>query len=94
METAFRIFMYLFPFAVSLSLYYWMLKRALKVPVALYRVLALVIISGGILYTLFKIVTSASGILTNDNFEFAIFIVTVAVLALAAITMALGEPEK
>lgn len=94
METAFRIFMYLFPFGLSTAAYIWMFKKALRVPSKPFRWIALVVICGGMLYTLYKIVTSITTILTNDNFEFVPIIVTVVVLAIAAIFMTLGEPDE
>ncbi|HYC29779.1 MAG TPA: hypothetical protein VEB42_13195 [Chitinophagaceae bacterium] len=58
------------------------------------KTIALVILAGGFGYTLYKMFSAIGGILTNDNFEFAIIIITVFVLFFASIAVAIGEPEK
>ena len=94
METLFRLFMYIFPYAVSLSLYIWILRKALKVPRKGYRIAALVIVVGGLAYTLYEIARTITKALTDDNFHFAILIVTIIVLFLASIALAFGEPAE
>lgn len=94
MEAAYRLFMYLFPYAVSLALYVWMFRKALRVPHKTARLLALVIIIAGLCYTGYAIATTVGAVFTDDNFHFVILIVTVIVLFLASIAMAFGEPEK
>lgn len=94
METLFRLFMYIFPYAVSLSLYIWIFRKALKVPQKGYRIAALVIVVAGLAYTLYEIARTISKALTDDNFHFAILIVTIIVLFFASIALAFGEPDE
>jgi hypothetical protein len=94
METIFRLFMYIFPYAVSLSLYIWIFRKALKVPQKGYRIAAVAIVVGGLAYTLYEIVRTIRKALTDDNFHFAILIVTIIVLFFASIAMAFGEPDS
>ncbi len=93
METAFRLFMYSLPYALSLTGYLWMFRKARRVPHKAARIIALAIVVGGFVYTLYQLVTSISGALTDDRFHFTILIITVFVLFFAAIAMAVGEPE-
>lgn len=94
METIFRVFMYIFPFAVSLALYIWMARRASRVPGKTHKTIALVIVGAGLLYTLYRVVVTAGTIFKNDKFNFQILVTTIIVLFFAAIAMAFGEPEK
>jgi pilus assembly protein TadC len=94
MDTVYRIFMYLFPYAVSLALYVWMFRRAQRVPQRVYKLVASAIIVAGVGYTIYRVIKTVSKALTDDNFQFQILIVTIIVLFLASIAMALGEPEK
>ncbi len=94
MEILFRLFMYIFPYAVSIALYVWIFRRALSVPHKALRITALVIVAAGFLYTLYDITTTISKALTNDNFHFVVLIVTIGILFFASIAMALGEPER
>lgn len=94
METVFRLFMFIFPYAVSIALYIWILKKAWRVPHKLAKVVATTLVIAGLGYTLFKLATSVSRALTDDRFEYAILIITIFVLFFASIAMALGQPEK
>lgn len=94
MDTVFRIFMFLLPYAVCVTAYVWVGKKAWRVPHPAARIGALLIVAGGLGYTLYRFVRLLGEALTNDNFEYIILIVMVAVLALASIVMALGEPEE
>jgi phosphate/sulfate permease len=94
MDTVYRIFMYLFPYAVSTALYIWMFRRAQRVPHKTYKVVASAIIVAGFGYTLYRVIKTIGKALTDDTFQFQVLIVTVIVLFLASIVMALGEPEK
>lgn len=94
METVYRLFMYLFPFAFSLALYVWMFRKASLVPKKIYRGVALAIIVAGIGYTLYRIVATIGNVFTDDRFHFGVMIVTIVVLAVASIIMTVGEPEK
>ncbi len=94
MDTVYRIFMYIFPYAVSIALYTWMFRRAQKVPHKVYKGISLAVILAGFGYTLYRIVVTVSKALNDDNFQFQILIVTIIVLFLASMAMALGEPEK
>jgi hypothetical protein len=94
METVYRIFMYLFPFAISIALYIWMFRKAQRVPHKTLKGVALAIVIAGFCYTLYDIVKTIGRIFTDDRFHFEIMIVTVIVLFFASIVMALGEPEK
>ena len=94
MDTAFRLFMYIFPYAVSIAAYVWMFRRAKRVPHKSYKVAALAIIVAGVGYTLYHMTTTITKALSDDRFHFGIFIIMVIVLFFAAIAMALGEPEK
>ena len=94
METLFRLFMYIFPYAVSLALYIWIFRKAVNVPHKGYRIAAIVIVAAGLAYTLYEIATTITKALTDDNFHFGVLIVTIIVLFFASIAMAFGEPEK
>ena len=94
MEIIFRLFMYIFPYALSVAAYVWMFKKALRVPNKIARVIALVFITGGLCYTLYKIGTTIGSALTDDRFEFVILIITTFVLFFASIAMAFGQPEE
>lgn len=94
MEAVYRIFMYLFPYGVSIALYVWMFRKALKVPHKVAKVIALVIIIAGLGYTGYEIATTIGSIFTDDSFHFVILIVTIIVLFLASIAMAFGEPDE
>jgi hypothetical protein len=94
METIFRLFMYIFPYAVSLSIYVWLFRKAQRVPNKTAKVIASVIVVAGAGYTLYKIATTISKALTEDRFQFVTIIVTAIVGFFAAIAMAFGEPEK
>ena len=94
LDTAFRIFMYVFPYALCFAAYIWTGKKAWRAPNNVAKYIALFFVFGGAGYTLYKLVRSAGGILTNDNFEFITIIVTVFVLFFASIALALAEPEK
>ena len=94
METFFRLFMYVFPYAISLGLYTWLFRRSAKVPHKTARIIAMVIIGAGAADTLYQVATTIGNALTDDRFHFAIIIITIIVGFLAAIAMAFGEPEK
>ena len=94
METAFRLFMYILPYAFSLAAYLWVFRRAQKVPHKTLRIVALTLVIAGAVYTLYHMATTISKALTDDRFHFAVLIITVIVLFFAAIAMAFGEPEK
>lgn len=94
METVYRIFMYLFPYAISIALYVWMFRKAQRVPHKTLKAVAMVIIVAGFGYTAYEVIRTLGTALTDDKFHFQILIVTVIVLFLASIAMAFGEPEK
>ena len=94
METLFRLFMFLFPYDVAITLYVWMLRKAKRVPNKSLRALSFVITGAGLLYTLYRLVTSAGKAFKDDRFQFEIIVITIIVLFFAAIAMAFGEPEK
>ena len=94
METVYRLFMYILPYALCIIAYVWVFKRALRVPNKIAKAIALVIVVAGFAYTVYRIIQSVSTALTNDNFEFVILIVTAFVLFFASIAIAIGEPEK
>lgn len=94
MDTAFRIFMFLLPYALCIAAYIWVGKKAWRVKNAISKIIALLFVAGGAGYTLYKLIRSISSIMTNDNFEFVIFIITAFVLFFASIAIALGEPEE
>lgn len=94
MEAIYRIFMYIFPYAIAIALYVWMWRKAIRVPNKILKAVALIIIGGGFAYTLYSIATTAGALFTDDSFHFQILIITIIVLFLASIAMAFGEPES
>lgn len=94
METVYRIFMYIFPYAASVALYAWMFRRAQRVPHKTFKAVSLATVVAGFCYTVYSIVKTIGTVFTDDSFHFQIMVVTVAVLFFAAIFMAFGEPEK
>jgi amino acid transporter len=93
-ETIFRIFMFLLPYAICFAGYIWIGKKAWRSPHKIAKAIALFFVLGGAGYTTYKLIGAAPGILTNDNFEFAIIIIAVFVLFFASIALAFAEPEK
>jgi high-affinity K+ transport system ATPase subunit B len=93
METIFRLFMYIFPYAVSTAFYVWIFRKALRVQRKPYRIAALVFVIAGLGYTLTHMVTTITKALSDDRFHFGIIIITIIVLFFASIAMAFGEPE-
>jgi len=94
MEILFRLFMYIFPYAVSVALYVWIFRKTLRVPHKALRITAMAIVVAGFAYTLYGIITTISKALTDDKFHFVVLLVTIIVLFFASVAMALGEPEK
>jgi high-affinity Fe2+/Pb2+ permease len=94
MDTIFRIFMFLLPYALCIAAYIWVGGKALHASNIVSKIIALAFVAGGLGYTLYKLFRSISTIATNDLFEFVIIIVMVGVLFFASIAIALGEPEK
>lgn len=93
METAFKIFMFLFPYGLSIAAYIWVGKKAWLSPGKASKVIAFIILAGGLGYTLYKMIRYASTLLENENFEFVIMIINVFVLFFASIAITFGEPE-
>ncbi len=94
MDTAFRVFMYILPYGLSIAAYIWIGKKAWQGKNKISKAIAFIILAAGFVYTLYKMIRSISGIFTNDDFEFVIIIVNVFVLFFASIAITLGEPEK
>lgn len=92
-DNIYRVFMFVLPFAICLAAYVWVGKKALRVPQKAARIGALAVVCGGLVYTVYRLIKAIGTAFANDNFEYIIVIVTVAVLALASIIMAIGEPE-
>ena len=94
MDVVFRIFMFFLPYALCIAAYIWVGKKAWRLQNAVAKTFALVFVGVGAAYTIYQLIRSIGGIMTNDNFEYIIIIVTVAVLFFASIAMALGQPEE
>jgi FtsH-binding integral membrane protein len=94
MDTAYRLFMYIFPFAVSMAVYIWLFRRALRVPNKPAKTIALLVITAGVGYTFYRIAITITTALIDENFHASPIIVSIIVGFFAAIAMALGEPEK
>ena len=94
LDTVYRIFMFVLPFALCMAAYVWVGRKALRVSNQTAKIVALVIVAGGMGFTLYRIILTAGSFMKNELFEYLVIIVMVAVLALASIVMALGEPEK
>lgn len=86
--------MFILPYALSIAAYVWAVKRAWRVQNKTARIVALVILSLGIAYTVYRAVTTGGRAYSENLFEFIILIVNVFVLFFASVAMALGEPEK
>ena len=93
-DSIFRVFMFVLPYALCFAGYIWVGKRAWKAPNGIAKIISLIFVFGGGVYTAYKLIGSISGIMTNDNFEFIIIIVTVFVLFFASVALAMAEPEK
>ncbi|RYZ27500.1 MAG: hypothetical protein EOO10_12515 [Chitinophagaceae bacterium] len=94
LDSIFRVFMYVLPFALCFAGYVWVGKKVWKAPNGIAKIIAAIFVLGGAGYTLYKVIRSIGTMMTNDNFEFAIIIVTVFVLFFASIAIAMAEPEK
>jgi high-affinity K+ transport system ATPase subunit B len=86
--------MFILPYALCFAGYIWVGKRAWRAPSGVAKIIALIFVIGGAGYTLYKMIGLVGSIMTNDNFEFAIIIVTVFVLFFASVALAMAEPEK
>lgn len=93
-DTIYRVFMFILPFALCIAAYIWIGGKAWRTPQKASRIIALVIIAAGLVYTIYRLVGAIRTFRDTDNFEYIIIIVTVAMLALASIVMAIGEPEE
>ncbi len=94
LDNIYRVFMFILPFAICFATYVWMGKKAWRVQQKTARMIALIVIAGGIAFTMYRMVVSVVDVFTNDIFEYIALLVMVAVLALASIVMAIGEPEE
>jgi hypothetical protein len=94
LDNIFRVFMFVLPYALCFAAYIWVGKKAWRTPAGMAKVIALIFVTGGAGYTLYTMLRAAGSIFTNDNFEFAILIITVFVLFFASIAIAMAEPEK
>jgi hypothetical protein len=94
LDTIFRVFMFILPYGLCFAGYIWVGKKAWRAPNGIAKIIAMIFIIAGGGYTLYKFIRAAGGIMTNDNFEFAIIIITVFVLFFASIAVAMAEPEK
>lgn len=94
LDTIYRIFMFIVPYALCFAAYVWVGRKALRVPQKTPRIIALIIIAGGIAFTIYRLVRYIGFALANDLFEYVVIIAMVAVLALASIVMAIGQPEE
>jgi amino acid transporter len=94
LDTLFRIFMFVLPYALCFAGYIWVGKKAWHTPNGIGKFVSLFFVVAGAGYTLYKLVLSAGSILTNDNFEFVIILVSVFVLFFSSIALAVAEPEK
>ena len=94
LDNIYRIFMFILPFTVCIAAYVWIGKKAWRVSQQASRIIALLVIAGGLGYTLYRMEKLVGDFFSNDNFEFIVIIVMVVVLAVASIVMAIGEPEE
>jgi len=94
LDTVFRVFMFILPFVLCLAGYYWVGRKVWKAPAGTAKIIAMVFVAAGAAYTLYKLIRSVGSIMKNDNFEYAIIIITVFVLFFASISLAMAEPEK
>ena len=94
MDTVFRVFMFLLPYAICIAAYIWVGRKAWLTKNIFSKIIAFLFVAGGLGYTLYKLVRNIRGIATSDDFEFVIIIIMVFVLFFASIAIAVGEPEK
>lgn len=93
-DNVFRIFMFIFPYAVCFAAYIWVGKKAWRAPKGVAKIIALAFVALGTGYTLYKLFGAVGTMMTNDNFEFGIIIVMVFILFFASVALAMAEPEK
>lgn len=94
LDTIYRIFMFIVPYALCFAAYVWVGRKALRVPQKTPRIIACIIIGGGIAFTLYRLIRYIGFALANDLFEYVVIIAMVVVLAVASIVMAIGQPEE
>ncbi len=94
METVYRIFMFIFPYAFCIAGIIWVGKKVWRTPHPVWRWIALFFVACGAAYTLYDLITRAPKIFTNDNFIYIVMIVNVVILAFASIAMTIGEPDE
>ena len=94
METIFRIVIFSLPFIVSLLTFYWLGRKALKLPHIVGKGLMLAVIAGGIVFTIWQLVESAGNIFSDHGFNFKVIFINIWFFVAAAIIHAFAAPEK
>lgn len=94
MDTAFKIFMYVLPYALCIAAYIWVGKKVFQASNKITKAIAFIILAAGFCYTIYRMISTSSKAFAEDRFEFVIIIVTVFVLFFASIAITLGEPEE
>lgn len=86
--------MFALPYLVSFSLFAWVGQKAWRAPRNVARIISLLLVAAGAAYTVYRLVQAIPTVFSDENFQFGVLIITVIVLALAAIALAFAEPEK
>ena len=94
LDTIYRAFMFIIPYALTFAAYIWVGKKAWRIPDRTVRIISLAMIAAGVGFTVYRLVSLTGRMFTNDLFEYIVLLVMVGDLALVSIIMAIGEPER
>jgi dipeptide/tripeptide permease len=93
MTLLYRILICSIPFIASLTGYWLLFPRIRKATNRVSKAFAFGLTAVGVGFTLWQAVVTYSN-LTDDSFNVAVLITSVVIMALIAIALAAGEPEK
>ena len=94
MDTVYRIFMFIFPYAVCIAGNIWVGRKVWQATHPVWRWVAVFFVACSSVYTIYDLIKRAPKLFSDDNFIYIVIIVNVVLWAVAAISMAIGEPEN
>lgn len=93
MEFIYKVLICSLPFLASYAGFYWLGKKILRTPHAVWRAICLALVAAGVVFTTWQLIKTYSN-LGDSSFNFMVIIVNVFVMALISIFLAFSEPEK
>ena len=94
MEYAYRILVFSFPFLLSFIAYVWLSRKAMAAENKLIRILTLVVIAAGIIFTAWQLMLSYRNALQDNGFNFKVIFFNILFMVAIAIILAFGTPEE